>query len=212
MVLLAAFAAGAVPFSGLAARLTAGVDLRGLGSGTVSGTGLYKVSGFGPLAIFGSLDVAKGAVGPLLAGTSRPVLSALSAGAGICGHNWSPLLNGAGGRGISPALGATLAAAPEGAVLLAAGLGGGRLVHQTGLGCLVALIGMVPLLGRRHGWRGTLTAACVAVPIIGKRLAGNAPAPRVGRGRTLVNRLLFDRDPPPAGDLGGRAQPVAATA
>ena len=111
-VLPIAFAAGAVPFSGLAARLIAGVDLRRRGSGTVSGTGLYEVSGFGPLAIAGSLDVAKGSLGPLLAGRQRPVLAALATAAAISGHNWSPLLGGAGGRGISPALGATLIVAP----------------------------------------------------------------------------------------------------
>ncbi|MGB7051550.1 MAG: glycerol-3-phosphate acyltransferase [Acidimicrobiales bacterium] len=196
-VLLISFAAGAIPFSGLAARLIAGVDLRNRGSGTVSGTGLYEVSGFGPLAVAGSLDVAKGAVGPLLAGKGRPTLSAVAAGAAIAGHNWSPLMSGAGGRGISPALGATLVTAPEGAAVLAAGLGGGRLVRQTGLGCLTALFGMVPVLVRRHGWRGGILALCVSAPIIAKRLAGNAPPPGNDLWRSLRTRLLFDRDPEP---------------
>jgi glycerol-3-phosphate acyltransferase PlsY len=196
-VLLTSFAAGAVPFSGLAARLIAGVDLRSRGSGTVSGTGLYEVSGFGPLAVAGSLDVAKGAVGPLLAGKGRPTLSALAAGAAVAGHNWSLLMGGAGGRGISPALGATLVTAPEGAALLAAGLGGGRLVHQTGLGCLTALLGLVPVLVRRRGWRGGLVALCVSAPIIVKRLTGNSPPDRDDLWRALRSRLLFDRDPGP---------------
>jgi glycerol-3-phosphate acyltransferase PlsY len=193
-VLLASFAAGAVPFSGLAARLTAGVDLRDRGSGTVSGTGLYEVSGFGPLVIAGSLDVVKGAVGPLLAGRHRPVLSAVAGAAAIIGHNWSPLLGGAGGRGISTALGTTLVVAPEGAGLLALGLGGGRLLHQTALGCLAALVGMGPLLIRRRGWLGGLVAVCVSGPILAKRLSGNQPPPPAGRFRVLVTRLFFDRD------------------
>jgi glycerol-3-phosphate acyltransferase PlsY len=204
-VLAIAFAGGAVPFSGLAARVIAGVDLRRLGSGTVSGTGLYEVSGFGPLAVAGSLDVAKGAIGPLLAGRDRPNLAALAAAAAITGHNWSPLLGGAGGRGISPALGSTLVVAPEGAAVLAAGLGGGKLLHQTGLGCLVALVGLVPILVRRHGWRGGLTAACVAGPIIAKRLAGNEAPSREGRRRVLLSRLLFDRDPPSIAPRHGEA-------
>ncbi len=196
-VLIASFAAGAVPFSGLAARVIVGVDLRGHGSGTVSGTGLYEVSGFGPLAVAGSLDVVKGAVGPLLAGRGRPILAALAAGAAIAGHNWSPLMGGAGGRGISPALGATLITAPEGAAILAAGLGGGRLVHQTGLGCLAALFGLMPVLVRRQGWRGGFLALCVSGPIIAKRLAGNALPAQDDLWRTLRTRLLFDRDPEP---------------
>ena len=193
-VLLVSFAAGAVPFSGLAARLTAGVDLRDRGSGTVSGTGLYEVSGFGPLAIAGSLDVVKGAVGPRLAGKHRPALAAVAGAAAIIGHNWSPLLGGAGGRGISTALGATLVVAPEGAVLLGMGLGGGRLLHQTALGCLAALFGLGPLLIRRRGWLGGLVALCVSGPIIAKRLSGNQPPPPEGRFRILMTRLFFDRD------------------
>jgi acyl phosphate:glycerol-3-phosphate acyltransferase len=195
-LLVASFAAGAVPFSGIAARMISGVDLRRHGSGTVSGSGLYEVAGFGPLAIAGSLDVAKGAIGPLLAGRNRPVLSALTGAAAISGHNWSPMLRGAGGRGISPALGVMLVIAPEGAVALAAGLGGGKVVNQTGLGCLVALVALMPLLIRSRGWRGALTSVCVAGPIIVKRLAGNEPPSTKDRTRVLISRLLFDRDPP----------------
>ncbi|MDE3087522.1 MAG: glycerol-3-phosphate acyltransferase [Acidobacteriota bacterium] len=191
------FAAGAVPFSGLAARLVAGVDLRREGSGTVSGTGLYEVAGFGPLALAGSLDVAKGALAPLLAGPRRrPVLAALSAGAAVAGHNWSPLLGGAGGRGLSPALGATLACAPEGTVVLGAAMGAGRLLHQTALVSLLGIGALFPVLWRRRGLPGLVLAASLALPMVGKRLAGNGPLPTgAARARALRSRLLFDRDP-----------------
>lgn len=200
---MAAFAAGSVPCSGLTARLVAGVDLRQVGSGTVSGTGLYSVAGFGPLAVAGSLDVAKGAVGPLLAGRSRPMLAAAACGAAVAGHNWSPLLRGAGGRGISPALGATLVTAPEAAAVLLGGLAVGRLARQTGLASLVALAVTVPLLTHRRGRIGLATALAVAAPMVAKRLAGNphdggrlrAGAGRHRRGAVLASRLLFDRDP-----------------
>jgi acyl phosphate:glycerol-3-phosphate acyltransferase len=197
VVLAAGFAAGAIPFSGLAARLVAGVDLRRTGTGTVSGTGLYETAGFGPLAVAGSLDVAKGAVGPLLAGRNRPVLAALSAGAAVAGHNWSPLLGGAGGRGISPALGATLACAPEGTVVLGAALAGGRLIRQTALVSLVGMALLFPVLGRRRGLAGVVLAGSLTLPMVAKRLAGNRPPPLGSdRGRVLLSRLLFDRDPP----------------
>ncbi|MBM3693235.1 MAG: hypothetical protein FJW77_08100 [Actinobacteria bacterium] len=42
-----------------------------MGNGTVSGTALYRVAGFPALSVAGILDVAKGAVGPVLAG-GRP--------------------------------------------------------------------------------------------------------------------------------------------
>ena len=74
-------------------------------SGTVSGTSLFHVAGFGPLAVTGIADIAKATVGPLLAGRNRPVLAAFAGGAAIAGHNWSPFLQGAGGRGFAPSLG-----------------------------------------------------------------------------------------------------------
>jgi glycerol-3-phosphate acyltransferase PlsY len=197
LVVAGAFVVGAVPFSNVAARRVAGVDLRSRGTGTVSGTALYEVAGFKPLAVAGSLDVAKGAVGPLLAGRRRRWLGAIAAAAAIGGHNWSPWLDGAGGRGLSPALGATLVLAPEGTVVLGLGLGLGRLVRQTGLGCFVALIALFAVLGRRHGIRGVFTAVCVAGPILAKRVLGNdglASVDPKDRPRVMASRLLFDRD------------------
>lgn len=196
VVLAVSYAAGSVPFSGLAARLVAGVDLRNTGSGTVSGTGLYEVAGFAPLALAGSLDVAKGAVGPLAAGHKRPWLLAAASASTLVAHNWSPWLRGAGGRGISPALGATLVSAPEGTVLLLGGLAVGKLLHNTGLVSFIALALLAPVLERRRGREGLVLSLGVLAPMLVKRLAGNRPPPP-GRRRpeVLVTRLLFDRDP-----------------
>lgn len=44
-ILVVAFAAGSIPFSNLAARRARGVDLRRVGTGTVSGSALYRVAG-----------------------------------------------------------------------------------------------------------------------------------------------------------------------
>ena len=101
MVLLVAFAVGAVPFSYLIAHSLARTDLRQVGSGTVSGTGLYRVAGFAPLVVGGLCDVGKGALGPFLAG-DRWLLMAFAGAVSVIGHNWSLFLNGAGGRGLSP--------------------------------------------------------------------------------------------------------------
>ena len=87
-MLAASFLAGSIPFANLAARRLRGVDLRTTGSGTVSGTSLYRVAGFGPLAVVGCLELAKGAVGPLLAGSRRPGLGAGATGLAVTGHNW----------------------------------------------------------------------------------------------------------------------------
>jgi glycerol-3-phosphate acyltransferase PlsY len=188
------FLSGSIPFSGLGALLAADVDLRAHGSGTVSGTGLYEVAGFGPLALAGSLDVAKGAIGPLLAGAERPWLGSGAAACSIAGHNWSPWLGGAGGRGLSPAIGALGVLGPEGSVVLLGGMAFGRLVKQTALGSLVALVALFPVLAIRRGWRGLCAAGCVTGPIVAKRLAGNRRTADGHRGSTLVARLFFDRD------------------
>jgi len=193
-VLGAAFLAGAVPFSNLMARRARGVDLRKFGSGTVSGTALYEVAGFGSLALAGVCDVLKGAVGPLLAGRSRPRLRALAAGAAVAGHNWSPFLRGAGGRGISPALGALAAGAPAGSVLLLGGMVGGRLAGETAIGALCADAALVPVLRRVHGTAGAEAGAAVLAPMMAKRLVGNTAAPRPRRWRVYLTRLLLDRD------------------
>jgi acyl phosphate:glycerol-3-phosphate acyltransferase len=192
-VVALSFLAGAVPFSYVSARLLRDVDLRAHGTGTVSATGVWQVAGTGPLVVTGVLDAAKGAVGPMLAGRSRPALAALASGAAVAGHNWSPFLRGAGGRGLSVAIGSLSATEPVGAVLLIAGLGLGKLARQTGFGCLVAELALIPVLRRTGGTRGCGVAWAVLVPMLAKRLAGNQ---RASSPRVYLSRLLFDRDEP----------------
>jgi glycerol-3-phosphate acyltransferase PlsY len=194
IVVTSSYLVGAVPFSNLAARRTRGVDLRRVGNGTVSGTALHEVAGFGPLAVAGVLDVAKGAVGPLLAGRDRPLLAAVAGGAAVAGHNWSAFLGGSGGRGISPAMGALLAEAWPGTAVLGTGLAAGRLARHTALGCFVADVLLVPVLARTHGRQGAAAGAAIVVPLLAKRIAGNGP-PRPRRPGWWSSRLLYDRDP-----------------
>jgi len=194
-VLAGAYLTGAVPFSNLMAHRRRGIDLRTVGSGTVSGTSLYSVAGFGALAVAGICDVAKGSVGPLLAGRERPGLQAVACGVSVAGHNWSPFLGGAGGRGISPAIGALAATAPVGAVALLAGMTVGRLGGETAIGSLVADVVLVPLLARTDGRRGKLAGGAVVGVMVAKRLAGNAPATGRRKWRTYLSRLVLDRDP-----------------
>lgn len=213
VVVPAAFAAGAVPFSNLTARLLRGIDLRSVGSGTVSGTGLYRVAGFRALAAAGVLEVAKGMVGPVLSGPRRPCLAALASAAGVAGHNWSPFLRGAGGRGLSPALGAMLVGAPAGSAALLAGMAAGRAAGETAVGSLVGDLLSVVVSKRAHGPHAAVLATAVLVPVVAKRLAGNGP-PRSGGFDTYLWRLACDRDSRvpsrAAGDGGvGRKTPRA---
>ncbi len=198
IVVGAGYLAGAIPFANLIARATKGVDLREVGTGTVSGTGLFYETGLKPLLAAGILDVAKGTVGPLLAGKDRPALAAAAGGAAVVGHNWSLFLRGAGGRGISPAMGAMLVNGWQGSLVLLAGIAGGRAVRLTSVGAFLAYLGLVPALKATRGRDGASAAAAVVAPMLLKRLAGNRPPPDSRRSETLLLRLIFDQDTLPS--------------
>ncbi len=201
LVTAVAFFVGAVPVANLAARWTRRVDLRSHGSGTVSASGLYAVAGFVPVAVAGVVDIAKGAVGPLLSG-GHDGYGAIATAATLIGHNWSPFLRGAGGRGLAPALGATLVLAPEGTAVLAAGLALGRLFRHTGLGTFVAVVALTPVLVISRGTAGMWLGLAATGPILLKRVLGNTPLPRPGR-NAAFSRLVFDRDPPTGKEATG---------
>jgi acyl phosphate:glycerol-3-phosphate acyltransferase len=187
--LCGAFALGSLSFADLVARMAADADLRRVGTGTVSATNVYRVAGVGPFLAVAMLDVGKGAVAAKLAARSPASAAALV----VVGHNWSPLLRGAGGRGVLPALGALLVTAPAGAALLAGGIIAGWVGGDTAPGCFVAQVLMVPVVAAAAGRCGAQLAAAVAVPMLAKRLIGNRPA-RDRTGRVYLTRLVFDRD------------------
>lgn len=192
-VLALAFLAGSIPFSNIAAKLVRGVDLRTVGTGTVSGTALFRVAGFPALAVAGIFDVAKGALGPALAG-DRVGLAAVAGGLAVAGHNWSPFLRGSGGRGVAPALGALLVQAWPGAIFLLGGLIVGKAFRNTGLGGFIAEVVLTPFLAVLEGAAGGLVGVMIALPMLGKRLVGNG-RPARDDARAYVVRLLYDREP-----------------
>jgi glycerol-3-phosphate acyltransferase PlsY len=196
-VLGVAYLAGSIPFSGMLARVLRGVDLRTTGTGTVSGTGLYRVAGLGPLLAGGLLDVAKGTVGPALAGSDRPGLAAAAGAAAVTGHNWSPFLRGAGGRGISPAMGSLLVNGWPGSVHLLIALAVGKLSKATSLGAFAGFITLPAVMARARGGRGLVAAFGLLGPMLVKRVTGNTPLPRdESRTRLAATRLFFDQDTP----------------
>ena len=195
LVVLVAFAVGAVPFSYIVAHSVAGIDLREVGTGTVSGTALYRVAGMTALLVGGVLDLAKGIPGPLLAGSDRPVLTAVAAAAAVAGHNWSPYIGGAGGRGLAPALGAFLVISWPASLLLLLGLALGRILRQTGLATFLTVLALPLFLLVFVGAEESLAGLLVMAVIFVKRVLGNAPpAAAPTRPRVLTHRLLFDND------------------
>ncbi len=97
--------------------------------------------------------------------------------------------------------------APAASGALVAGLALGKMAGETAIGSFVADLVLVPVAARVHGRAGSLAAGAVLVPIVAKRLLGNAP-PLLPGPSVYLNRLLLDRDTraKPSGD-----QPREAT-
>jgi glycerol-3-phosphate acyltransferase PlsY len=184
---------GAVPFSQIVSMRYRGIDLRSVGTGTVSGTGLYRVGGFAALVVGGGSDVAKGALAATVAGRGSD-FRVLACTAVVSGHCWSVFLRGAGGRGISPAIGALVVLYWPGAAVLLAGLAIGRLVRETGLVSLMADLVLIVVMPGAKGRSGLSVALATVAPMLFKRILGNAlPEPR-SELRIYRDRLLFDAD------------------
>lgn len=192
--LVGAYVLGSVPFSYLVARIAGGHDLRRVGTGTVSGSGVGEASGFWAMAVAGLLDIGKGALAAWPFAASRPWLAALMAGAAVAGHNWSVFLRGAGGRGISVAGGSCLVLGWEGTVVLGLGLAVGKLAGRTAVGSFVSLLALPVTFAVVRAGPGVLLGLALALPMLAKRIAGNAPPPAWGWAPVWF-RLLHDRDP-----------------
>lgn len=125
---LGAYLLGAVPFGVLAARAK-GIDLSQVGSGNVGATNVARALGSKVgIAVF-VLDVAKGAVAPLLGQQFLKPLPGIGVAEqcllvgllGVLGHTASVFLRFKGGKGVATGLGAVLGTSP---IAAAAGFGG----------------------------------------------------------------------------------------
>ena len=185
---------GSIPFSNIIARSITGYDLRTIGTGTVSPTNVYRLAGPRPFATACLLDLAKGATAAALVRDRHPVLMAAAAGLTVAGHNWSPFLRGAGGRGVLPATGVLLVAAPPGATLIVGGVVLGYLMGDSAPACLVAEVLLTPVLAAIRGRSCALLGVVVAAPMLAKRLVGNGRPTADRSGDLYKTRIIYDRD------------------
>jgi len=191
---------GSISSAYLAGRWLKGIDLRRYGSGTVSGTGVYKHVGKWAVVVVGLFDIAKGAF-PTWLGLrlGLGLWVALAAGlAAVVGHNWPFYLGFKGGRGLATMMGILLVIFPWGALWLLAILGLGRLLHHTALAALGG-VAMLPLLSWIAQQSPPVAWGCGGMLLltVAKRLEANRlPLPPSGakRRQVLLYRLLFDRD------------------
>jgi acyl phosphate:glycerol-3-phosphate acyltransferase len=189
-----AYVAGSLPFSNMVARSWVGIDLRGVATGTVSVTNVHRVAGLRAAMLAAVLDGGKGGLALLVLKHQFPAALPIGAGAVVAGHNWSPMLRGAGGRGLAPSIGALLVINRPAAAVLLGGLLFGRITGDTAPFALAGQIALIPAMAIHEGPTGALKGAAVVLPMLAKRLLGNA---RLGHPRTrwaYLTRLVYDRD------------------
>ena len=199
LIVLGSYLMGGVPIAYLAGRLLRGIDIREVGSRNVGASNVWQGVSRVAVAPVGLAEIGLGLLGVVIAKAADQSLGVqvLAGLAALAGHNWSPYLGFAGGRGIGhaigfmlilswPALGAFIGLSLIGVAV--------RAVPQfVGLGIVVA-----PLAALAKGQAPEIVAgtAGMAVCIFAKRLLTNRPGlPRGADPReVLLNRLLYDRD------------------
>jgi glycerol-3-phosphate acyltransferase PlsY len=191
---------GSIPSAYIAGRWLRGIDLRGYGSGTVSGSMVWEHVSRWAIVPFGLFDVLKAAFPTWLAlrlGHGPPV--ALAAGlAAAVGHNWPIFLHFTGGRAMSCFLGIWLVLFPWGSLWVLGFLLTGFLLGDSAPWALAGLA-TVPLLSALLAGPPIVLPAALAMLALTlvKRLEANSrplPPPGPDRWRVLLRRLLLDRD------------------
>jgi glycerol-3-phosphate acyltransferase PlsY len=205
ILIICSYLVGSVPSSYLAAR-SRGIDLRRHGTFQVGGGNLWRTTSRKLGLVVGFFDFVKGA---LMMGVAS--LLGLDAGqqlavglAAIVGHNWPVFLRFHGGRGIATSIGLILLlpiineVTPWPSTVFVVVLVVGAIVLRTTP--VPILIGMVllPITSEIFHEPLSVTMGFLAMVliIVIKRLTAQpaTEAARIGTGRLLLNRLLFDRD------------------
>ena len=136
------YAIGSLSAGYLVGRVYRGVDLREIGSGSTGATNAMRALGPGAAVAVALADIGKGALAVWLAGVIAGATAAQAAAAlgAVAGHCWPIGLRGRGGRGMTPAVGATLLLVPMVApIALAAFVGGIALTRIVSVGSLAAV-------------------------------------------------------------------------
>jgi glycerol-3-phosphate acyltransferase PlsY len=150
VALVVGYLLGSIPTGAVIARLYGNVDITRVGSGKTGTTNVLRALGPGAAAAAFAGDVSKGAIAVLIAltlnqGTGWPCL--VAGAAAVLGHTYSLYIGFRGGRGVAPAIGATLVVAPV----------------ALGIGAVVA-VGVVAVT--RYVSLGSVVGTCVAALVL----------------------------------------------
>jgi len=205
LLIIGAYLIGSIPFSYLAGK-SKGVDLRKHGTQQVGGGNLWRTASKKLGFTVGMWDFFKGMLMVLVAwrlGLDAGQQLAVGLGA-VVGHNWPVFLRFHGGRGIATCLGIIIILplvndiAPWPSVaFFAAAILTIIFTHRSPVPILVGML-MLPVFSAIFHETLAVTMGFLAMTLIViiKRLAAQTTAEgrKIGMGRLLWNRLLYDRD------------------
>ncbi len=201
-----AFLIGGIPFSYLVGRITRRINPKEMKAGTVSGTALYLQAGFAPLVLAGILDMGKAILVSEIFRSEGHLIRSIAVAIAVAGHNWSPFLKGAGGRGIAPTMGGMGFVAWPATLWIIGCMSMGRLLERTGFIMfwaylsmpLVVLITSEPgiknsdnsIFNLNHHIYATIGALIISCVVFLKRAMGDKQLQPDSKG--AFHRLLYD--------------------
>ena len=203
VAIVLAYLWGAVPTAYLVGRLRRGIDIRQHGTGNVGASNIIRQVGMATGLGLGLFDgLAKGTL-PVVAAKLLGLGPAAQVGialAAVAGHNWSPYLRFAGGRGVATAMGAYVGFGLWQQLLagtIIVGLLGWLILRNLALWMVIGMALMVPLAYLLHQPPEIVYVLLgLLLLVLLKRVTGNWSRPMAGEPwpRVLLYRLLFDRD------------------
>ena len=191
------FLVGAVPWGYLAGKLTRGVDLRTVGSGSTGATNVLRTLGKTASAIVFSLDFLKGLV-PVLVAKSLGFDAgwvAAAAVATVVGHCWSPFIGFKGGKGVATGAGAAIALFPLALIALPVMAAVVWLTRYVSLGSLIGVgvasaLAVVLAATGRLDWPAAVAVAAISAIIV-VRHSGNIRRLRDGAERRIGQNVAI---------------------
>ena len=185
--LLLGYVLGSIPSGYLAGRWCKGIDLRELGSGSTGATNVLRQVGKGPALVVFVIDVAKGAIAVLLAGSLtegaalNDWLQVLAGLAALAGHIWPVWLGFKGGKAVATGLGLFLGLAwPVGLACFGIFLTTLSVFRIVSLSSVVAAISLPLLMAAGTEGTAKLVVALVAMALVVWRHRSNLQRIKAG--------------------------------
>ncbi|MBO0683830.1 MAG: glycerol-3-phosphate acyltransferase [Candidatus Dormibacteraeota bacterium] len=190
---------GSIPIGLIVGHLSAGLDIRRVGTGNIGASNTWRNVGLLPAAVVGVGSFVQGFLPAWLSGVIFGQQAAMvAAGVGaVAGYGWSFMLRFRGGSAVGTATGALAAIAPLGLVPLLALYALGAILRQPAPGVLLGLISFVGYVKFTAEPLVLLLGSSVIVfAVIMKRFDGFQDDLHSDHAAAaFFERLLFDRRP-----------------